>query len=91
MQLFSLVNNLLSADIQSFKRRLDVHRFPVIPLAPQAGLIGWVAEDSDTLHVLIKEYRESKGVLLNIESRLMLQVSAPKRLLSIICDSMTST
>lgn len=73
-QLFSLVNNLLSVDIHCFKRRLHIQRFPVIPLAPQAGLIGWV-EDSDTLHVLIKEYRDSRKVLLNIEYRLMLQVS----------------
>ena len=84
MQLFSLVNNLLSVDAPSFKRRLHVHRFPVIPLAPQAGLIGWVVEDSDTLHVLIKEYRDSKNMLLNIEHRLMLQVSTLPRAQSII-------
>ena len=73
MQLFSLVNNLLSVDTDSFKRRLHIQYYPVIPLAPQAGLSGWVPE-SDTLHVLIKEYRDSRKVLLNIEYRLMLQV-----------------
>ena len=73
MQLFSLVNNLLSVDIDCFKRRLHIQRYSVIPLAPQAGLIGWVPE-SDTLHVLIKDYRDSRKVLLNIEYRLMLQV-----------------
>ncbi|KAK0489036.1 phosphatidylinositol 3-kinase [Armillaria novae-zelandiae] len=40
MQLFSLVNTLLS-------------RFPVIPLAPNAGLLGWV-QGSDTFHVLYR-------------------------------------
>ncbi|KAI0091642.1 phosphatidylinositol 3-kinase [Irpex rosettiformis] len=74
MQLFSLVNNLLLVDIHCFKRRLHIQRYPVIPLAPQAGLLGWV-EDSDTLHVLIKEYRDSRKVLLNIEYRLMLQMA----------------
>ena len=75
MQLFSLVNTLLSIDTDSFKRRLNIQRFPVVPLAPNAGLLGWV-KDSDTLHVLVRDYRESKKVLLNIEYRLMLQVRA---------------
>ena len=73
MQVFGLVNTLLSVDTNSFKRRLHIQRYPVIPLAPNAGLLGWV-QDSDTLHVLIKDYRESRKVLLNIEYRLMLQV-----------------
>ncbi|KAF8659826.1 hypothetical protein AX16_001711 [Volvariella volvacea WC 439] len=74
MQLFSLVNTLLSVDTHSFKRRLHIQRYPVIPLAPNAGLLGWV-QDSDTLHVLIRDYRESRKVLLNIEYRLMLQMA----------------
>lgn len=74
MQLFSLVNTLLSADTDSFQRRLHIQRYPVIPLAPNAGLLGWV-QDSDTLHVLVRDYRESRKVLLNIEYRLMLQVA----------------
>lgn len=73
MQLFGLVNTLLSVDTDSFKRRLHIQRFPVIPLAPNAGLLGWV-QDSDTLHVLVRDYRESRKILLNIEYRLMLQV-----------------
>ncbi|KAF9454266.1 phosphatidylinositol 3-kinase [Macrolepiota fuliginosa MF-IS2] len=74
MQLFSLVNTLLSVDTNSFKRRLHIQHYPVIPLAPNAGLLGWV-EDSDTLHVLIRDYRDSRKVLLNIEYRLMLQMA----------------
>jgi serine/threonine-protein kinase mTOR len=73
MQLFSLVNGLLSVDTDSFKRRLHIQSYPVIPLAPNAGLLGWVL-DSDTLHVLVRDYRDSRKVLLNIEYRLMLQV-----------------
>jgi FKBP12-rapamycin complex-associated protein len=73
MQLFGLVNTLLAVDPDSFKRHLHIQRFPVIPLAPNAGLLGWV-QDSDTLHILVKEYRDSRKILLNIEYRLMLQV-----------------
>lgn len=74
MQLFSLVNNLLYQDVDCFKRRLHIQRFSVTPLAPQAGLLGWVG-DSDTLHVLVKEYRDSRKVLIDIERRLMLQMA----------------
>lgn len=74
MQLFGLVNGLLAVDTDCFKRRLHIQPFAIIPLAPNAGLIGWV-KDSDTLHVLVRDYRESRKVLLNIEYRLMLQVS----------------
>ncbi|KAJ7823024.1 phosphatidylinositol 3-kinase [Mycena leptocephala] len=74
MQLFSLVNNLLSVDTASFKRRLHIQRYPVIPLAPNAGLLGWV-QDSDTLHVLVRDHREARKVVLNIEYRMMIQMA----------------
>ncbi|KAF9952831.1 phosphatidylinositol kinase- protein kinase tor1 [Mortierella alpina] len=59
MQLFGLVNTLLSADPETFKRHLSIIQFAVIPLSPNAGLIGWLPE-TDTLHNLIRDYRESK-------------------------------
>ncbi|KAI0032654.1 atypical/PIKK/FRAP protein kinase [Vararia minispora EC-137] len=74
MQFYGLVNTLLAVDMDSFKRKLRIRRFPVIPLGPHAGLLGWV-HDSDTLHVLVRDYRESRKVLLNIEYRLMLQMA----------------
>ena len=74
MQFFSLVNDLLAVDTDSFKRRLHMQRYSVVPLAPNAGLIGWV-QGADTLHGLIRDFRESRKVLLDIERRLMLQVS----------------
>ncbi|KAJ6518876.1 phosphatidylinositol 3-kinase [Mycena sanguinolenta] len=74
MQLFSLVNTLLSVDTPSFKRRLHIQRYPVIPLAPNAGLLGWV-QDSDTLHVLVRDHREARKVVLNIEYRMMIQMA----------------
>jgi FKBP12-rapamycin complex-associated protein len=74
MQLFGLVNTLLSIDSETFKRHLNIQRYPVIPLSPNSGLLGWVP-DSDTLHVLIRDYRDSRKILLNIEHRLMLQMA----------------
>jgi FKBP12-rapamycin complex-associated protein len=74
MQLFGLVNTLLSNDTESFKRHLNIQRFPAIPLSQNSGLLGWVP-NSDTLHNLVKEYRESRRILLNIEHRIMLQMA----------------
>jgi serine/threonine-protein kinase mTOR len=74
MQLFSLVNTLLGTDTECFKRHLNIQRFPIIPLSQNSGLIGWLP-NSDTLHNLIKEYRESRRILLNIEHRIMLQMA----------------
>jgi phosphatidylinositol kinase/protein kinase (PI-3 family) len=46
----------------------------VIPLSTNSGLIGWVPH-CDTLHTLIRDYREKKKILLNIEHRIMLRVN----------------
>ncbi|KAL0577906.1 phosphatidylinositol kinase-related protein kinase tor1, partial [Marasmius crinis-equi] len=72
MQLFSLVNNLLSVDTSSYMRRLHIQRYPVIPLAPNAGLIGFV-QASDTLHVLVRDYRESRKMAPDYENLTLLQ------------------
>ncbi|BGP07821.1 phosphatidylinositol kinase-related protein kinase tor1 [Rhodotorula toruloides] len=72
MQLFGLVNTLLQKDPETFKRHLTIVKYPVIPLSPNSGLLGWV-NNTDTLHVLIKNYRDSRKILLNIEHRLILQ------------------
>lgn len=56
MQLFGLVNTLLSKDPETFKRHLMIQPYPIIPLAPNSGLLGWV-DNTDTLHVLVKNYR----------------------------------
>ena len=74
MQLFGLCNTLLTADSESYKRHLNIQRYPAIPLSQNSGLLGWVP-NSDTLHVLIREYRESRKILLNIEHRIMLQMA----------------
>ncbi|MCJ1320534.1 phosphatidylinositol kinase- protein kinase tor1 [Xylographa vitiligo] len=74
MQLFGLVNTLLNNDTESFKRHLNIQSFPAIPLSQSSGLLGWVP-NSDTLHNLIKDYRENRRILLNIEHRIMLQMA----------------
>ncbi|KAI9833190.1 MAG: hypothetical protein M1819_003813 [Sarea resinae] len=74
MQLFGLVNTLLATDSECFKRHLNIQRYPVIPLSQNSGLLGWVP-NSDTMHVLIREYRENRKILINIEQRIMLQMA----------------
>ncbi|UPX14327.1 Non-specific serine/threonine protein kinase [Ascochyta rabiei] len=74
MQLFGLCNTLLANDVESRKRHLNIQRYAAVPLSTQSGLLGFVP-NSDTLHVLIREYRDSRKILLNIEHRIMLQMA----------------
>ncbi|KAH3744281.1 protein kinase, atypical group [Pelomyxa schiedti] len=74
MQLFSLVNNLLCSNSDTSKSHLSIRTFSVVPLSHNSGLIGWV-QHSDTLHQLIREYRETHEVWLDIEHRLMQQMA----------------
>ncbi|KAG2491268.1 hypothetical protein HYH03_010473, partial [Edaphochlamys debaryana] len=71
MQLFGLVNTMLAHDRVTAERDLSIARYAVIPLSPNSGLIGWVP-NCDTLHALIREYREARKIPLNWEHRLML-------------------
>jgi FKBP12-rapamycin complex-associated protein len=70
MQLFSLVNNLLSGDSTTNSKDLAIKRFAVVPLSPTSGLIGWV-HGSDTLNQLIQEYRQRKRIEVNVERDLI--------------------
>lgn len=74
MQLFGLVNTLLIHEPETSGRNLTIQRYAVIPLSTNSGLIGWVPH-CDTLHTLIKDYREKRKVVLNIEHRLMLRMT----------------
>ncbi|KAL6013161.1 hypothetical protein ACLOJK_003653 [Asimina triloba] len=71
MQLFGLVNTLLENSRKTSEKDLSIQRYSVIPLSPNSGLIGWVA-NCDTLHHLIREYRDARKIFLNQEHRLML-------------------
>lgn len=74
MQLFGLVNTLLLHDPDTFRRNLTIQRYAVIPLSTNSGLIGWVPH-CDTLHTLIRDYREKRKTMLNIEHRIMLRMA----------------
>ncbi|KAG0469712.1 hypothetical protein HPP92_016412 [Vanilla planifolia] len=71
MQLFGLVNTLLENSRKTAEKDLSIQRYSVIPLSPNSGLIGWVP-NCDTLHHLIREYRDARKIFLNQEHRLML-------------------
>jgi FKBP12-rapamycin complex-associated protein len=77
MQLFGLVNTLLAGDPETFKRHLSITQYAVIPLSPNSGLIGWVP-DTDTLHNVIREYRESRGYSFYIEHQLLTDMAPEK-------------
>ena len=70
MQLFGLINTLLSKDSDTKKKNLYIKRYPVFPLSHNTGLIGWVP-NCDTLHQLIIDYRQINNIPLNIEYNLM--------------------
>jgi serine/threonine-protein kinase mTOR len=72
MQLFGLVNTLLASDSETQKRHVGIETISVVPLSQNTGLISWLPH-CDTMHALIKEFRESRGILLSLEHRLMLQ------------------
>ena len=83
MQLFGLVNTLLADDPDSATLDLGIHTYSVVPLSQNSGLISWV-KDCDTLHSLIREYREARKIPLNIEHRLMLSMSPDYELLTLL-------
>jgi FKBP12-rapamycin complex-associated protein len=83
MQLFGLINSMLAADRITSERDLSIARYAVIPLSPNSGLIGWVP-NTDTLHALIREYRDARKIPLNVEHRLMLGMAPDYDHLTII-------
>jgi len=83
MQLFGLVNSFLAQDRETGQRDLSIRRYAVIPLSVQSGLIEWVPH-CDTVHLLIKEYRDRQKILLNIEQRIMAQMAPDYQTLSLI-------
>jgi len=83
MQLFGLVNSFLAQDRETGHRDLSIRRYAVIPLSVQSGLIEWVPH-CDTVHLLVKEYRDREKILLNIEQRIMVQMAPDYQTLSLI-------
>jgi FKBP12-rapamycin complex-associated protein len=77
MQLFSLVNALISSDRLTSKKDLHIRGYAVVPLSPSSGLIEWLGQ-CDTLNDLIQEYRNRKRILVELE-RLIMMNSAPEK------------
>jgi FKBP12-rapamycin complex-associated protein len=73
MQLFGLVNTLLAQNDSTSRHNLSIQRYAIIPLSPNSGLLGWVPQ-CDTLHALIRDYRNAHRIPLDLERRLMLQI-----------------
>ncbi|KAD4584827.1 hypothetical protein E3N88_22428 [Mikania micrantha] len=71
MQLFGLVNTLLENSRKTSEKDLSIQRYEVIPLSPNSGLIEWVP-NCDTLHQLIREYRDARKIVLNQEHKYLL-------------------
>ena len=70
MQLFNLVNTILSNNKSTASKNLFIDTYSVFPLSHSTGIIGWVS-NCDTLHQLIKEKREISNTIPNIEHRKM--------------------
>ena len=83
MQLFGLVNALLARDPQTKKHDLSIQRYAIAPLSHNCGLVGWVPH-TDTFHSLIRDYRQSKGIALNMENREMIQIAPDYEMLTVM-------
>ena len=83
MQLFGLVNALLERDRQTKKHDLRIQRYAISPLSHNCGLVGWVPH-TDTVHSLIRDYRQSKKTPLNLEHREMLKIASDYDLLTVM-------
>jgi FKBP12-rapamycin complex-associated protein len=83
MQLFGLVNALLVRDLQTKKHDLKIQRYAISALSHNCGVVGWVPH-SDTLHSLIRDYRLSKKLPLNMENREMIRIAPDYDLLTVM-------
>lgn len=83
MQLFGLVNALLARDRRTKKHDLNIQRYAISPLSHNCGVVGWVPH-CETLHSMIRDYRASKKIPLNMENREMLKIAPDYDLLSVM-------
>jgi len=83
MQLFGLVNALLARDRRTNQYDLNIKRYAIAPLSHNAGVVGWVPH-TDTLHSLIRDYRDSKRIPLNMENREMMKLAPNYDLLTVM-------
>lgn len=74
MQFFTLANSLFTKDFQTIQIDAVISTYAIIPMTPQTGLISWVTGAS-TLHQIICEYREIRGISQLIEYDLMKELT----------------
>ncbi|KAJ2658570.1 phosphatidylinositol kinase- protein kinase tor1 [Coemansia sp. RSA 1199] len=72
MQLFGLINSLLSKDSETARRSLAIERFPVVPLSSNSGLIGFYS-NSNSLNDIVTENRKAVNQPNRLELNLALQ------------------
>ena len=68
MQLFDLVNVILSKDNETVNKKLFIETYTIFPISHNAGLIGWV-RDCDTINQLIKYQRMKTNTIPSIEHK----------------------
>ena len=61
MQLFRLINTLLSNDRLTSSLEIKIVQYPIVPFSKDCGLIGWVG-GADTLQHLVSELRSIKDI-----------------------------
>ena len=66
MQLFSLTNSILHGDKFGVEKHLHIRQVPIVPIAPNAGLIAW-AEGGETFYSMITWHRKIVGTENNEE------------------------
>ena len=81
--MFKQVNALLAKDRRTNKHDLNIKRYAIAPLSHDAGVVGWVPH-CDTLHSLIRDYRESKRISLNAENKEMMRMTPDYDLLTVM-------
>ena len=72
IQIFNLVNLIMSKEKTTSNLKSLITIYSVIPLSNKSGLIGWVP-DCDSLEKLIKEYRKINNKIQNVEKLTLLK------------------
>jgi FKBP12-rapamycin complex-associated protein len=94
MQFFNLINSLLKSNRVTSKLGMSIAMYPVIPFAPNAGLISWVV-GADTMHQLVSDYRQMRDISGALETEITQRVATNFNLLNavqklevynIVCD-----
>ena len=71
VQVFHLINDFLPISLPKI-----ITNF-IMPLSPTVGLIQWIP-GSDTIFKLIREHRETRNIPIDVENKLLVQLTIPK-------------